>query len=83
MGGYIANPLFHDLSVNNYLWLTDIILEMDTFNPQLASRFVQPLLQHRLYDQTRKDKMIECLNILKDKASSNDVIEVVNSGLEN
>ncbi|MEE2769955.1 MAG: aminopeptidase N [Pseudomonadota bacterium] len=83
LGGYIANPLFHDLSVNNYLWLTDIILEMDTFNPQLASRFVQPLLQHRLYDQTRKDKMIECLNILKDKASSNDVIEVVNSGLEN
>lgn len=81
LGSYIANPLFHDLKYNNYGWLTDLILEMDTFNPQLASRFVQPLLQHRLYDQDRRDQMLICLEKLKTSANSNDVIEVVNLGL--
>lgn len=83
LGSYIANPLFHDLKYDNYGWLTDLIIEMDTFNPQLASRFVQPLLQHRLYDQERKDQMIICLEKLKVAANSNDVIEVVNNGLAN
>ena len=83
LGSYIANPLFHDLKYDNYAWLSDLIIEMDSFNPQLASRFVQPLLQHRLYDQERKDRMVICLEKLKTLAKSNDVIEVVNSGLAN
>ena len=54
---------------------------MDSFNPQLAARFVQPLLQHRLYDERRKSAMLVCLEKLKERAQSSDVIEVVNSGL--
>ena len=29
VGSYMANPLFHDRSYDNYEWLTDMILDMD------------------------------------------------------
>lgn len=83
VGSYMANPLFHDRSYDNYEWLTDMILDMDEFNPQLAARFVQPFMHHRLYDEGRSAEMVICLEKLQSKAKSKDLKEVVTSALIN
>lgn len=80
IGAYVSNPNFHDLDYDNYTWLTDLILSMDQFNPQMAARFVQPFLHHRLYDTERSDIMKKCLIRLVSEAKSDDVKEVAERG---
>lgn len=72
------NPVcFHDLSGASYQLLTDTIIEIDAFNPQIASRLLEPLTHWERYDETRKRLMHEELNrILAHPKLSKAVFEI-------
>src|SRR5262249_47236515 len=70
-----GNPLrFHAADGEGYEFLTDYILKIDRFNPQLASRLVEPLIHWKKWDVGRQLLMKEQLErILKTPKLSKDV----------
>lgn len=69
---------FHDISGKPYTFLVDQVRKIDTFNPQLAARLIEPLIQWRKYDPTRQQLMRQELERLKEVPNlSNDVYELV------
>lgn len=79
----MLNPVkFHDASGVGYDFLTDAIIELNTINPQIASRMVGPMREWRRFTKIRRDKMRECLErIMKIDDLSKDVYEVVSKTL--
>jgi aminopeptidase N len=50
-----ANPnRFHAIDGSGYHFLAEILHELNTANPQVASRLITPMLQYRRYDPTRQ-----------------------------
>jgi aminopeptidase N len=75
---------FHDKSGAGYQLIADFALKIDSFNPQLASRIVEPLIHWRKFDATRQALLqAQLRRILATKPLSNDVYEVVSRSLEN
>lgn len=75
---------FHDKSGAGYQLVADFALKIDSFNPQLASRIVEPLIHWRKFDATRQALLqAQLRRILATKPLSNDVYEVVSRSLEN
>ena len=55
---------------------------MNKFNPQLASRLVEPMIHWKKYDKERQELMkSELQRILKSDGLSNDVYEMVDAAL--
>lgn len=77
------NPVrFHDISGEPYAFLTDFVLEINAFNPQLASRMVMPLIHWKKFDETRQRLMKAQLErIAETKNLSNDLYEIVSKSL--
>jgi len=70
---------FHDSSGEGYSFLGDMIIKLNTINPQIAARLVTPLVNWKRYDSNRQSLMREQLNrIAVQKGLSNDVAEIVN-----
>ncbi len=78
-----GNPAqFHDLSGEGYQLLADYIIELNTLNPQIASRLVTPLVSWRKYDEQRQALMKAQLErIASTDKLSKDVYEMVNKAL--
>ncbi|MCR9277402.1 MAG: aminopeptidase N [Pseudomonadaceae bacterium] len=73
---------FHALDGSGYRWLTDRVLDVDSRNPQMASRLVNPLIQWRRVDSKRGEFMRACLErIVEHDGLSKDVFELVSKGL--
>jgi aminopeptidase N len=70
-------PAFHNKSGEPYAFLADLILTIDTFNPQLAARLIEPLVHWRKYDKYRQTLMREQLERIANVSLSNDVAEIV------
>ncbi|UIP29357.1 aminopeptidase N [Photobacterium sp. TLY01] len=52
------NPVrFHAKDGSGYRFLTEILTALNTSNPQLASRLIEPFLKYRLYDEERQALM--------------------------
>lgn len=78
-----ANPIgFHDSSGAGYKFLADIVIQLNSINPQIAARLLLPLIQWRRFDEKRQDMMkaeLKLIAAIPDIA--NDVYEIVNRGL--
>jgi aminopeptidase N len=55
---------FHALDGSGYVFLTDIICELNSRNPQVASRLLTPLIEFKKYDLHRQQLMRSQLNRL-------------------
>lgn len=78
--GNLSN--FHDKSGAGYQFLASQVLEVDSFNPNLAARLAEPLLRWRKFDETRQERMCAQLRrIAENKSLSRNVYEIVSKGL--
>jgi aminopeptidase N len=77
------NPVcFHDVSGLGYEFLGDAVIELNSINPQIASRLLTPLKEWRRYTEDRQKKMKDVLtSISKLDDLSPDVFEIVNKTL--
>ncbi|MBK8454540.1 MAG: aminopeptidase N [Thiofilum sp.] len=79
----MRNPLhFHAFDGQGYEFLAKRVLELNTFNPQIASRMVRPLMNWRHYEPVRSGLMKAQLErIQKTPNLSSDVNEIVTKSL--
>ncbi|OEU54452.1 MAG: aminopeptidase N [Desulfobulbaceae bacterium S3730MH12] len=70
---------FHDNSGEGYSFLGDMIIKLNTLNPQIAARLITPLINWKRYDKGRQALMREQLDrIAGQKGLSRGVAEIVN-----
>ncbi len=73
---------FHRADGAGYAFLADRILELDSFNPQIASRLVAPLGRWKRYRQPWSDAMKQQLQRILDHGKlSKDTFEMVSKSL--
>ena len=79
-----GNPArFHAADGTGYRLLSDIVLELNTLNPQIASRLVRTMSRWRRYDEGRRALMQSELERIRDSDGlSKDVLEIVSKSLE-
>jgi len=74
---------FHQINGEGYAFLTDQVLKIDRFNPQLAARMAEPLIHWKKFDYQRQLLMkAQLQRILTDPKLSNDVYEIISKSLE-
>ena len=73
---------FHVASGEGYRFLADMVIQLNSINPQVAARMVKPLTAWKRYDQNRQQLMKAQLErILQSKKLSEDVYELVKKSL--
>jgi aminopeptidase N len=79
----INNPVkFHDASGKGYAFLRDVIIELNTINPQIAARMVTPLREWKRYTPQLQAHMKAALEaVLATPNLSGDVFEIVSKSL--
>ena len=80
----IGNPVrFHAENGAGYKLLSDIIIELDSINPQVAARMVGAMARWRRFTERNRDAMkAELQRILAVDSLSNDVYELVEKSLQ-
>lgn len=84
IGAFAAANLavFHRQDGAGYQLLTDVIIELNTLNPQVAARIITPLIQFKKFDESRQVLMQQSLQqILALPQLSNDLFEKVSKAL--
>ncbi len=84
IGSFAAQNVafFHKIDGSGYEFLTDILIKLNTTNPQVASRLMTPLIEFKKFDETRQSLMtaqLQRIAALPDLA--NDLYEKVNKAL--
>ncbi|WP_411572405.1 aminopeptidase N [Vibrio sp. TH_r3] len=79
-----ANPVhFHAKDGSGYRFIGEILTELNSSNPQVASRLIDPLLKYRNYDQARQVLMhAELEQLSKMDNLAKDLFEKVTKALE-
>ncbi|PHN25074.1 aminopeptidase N [Pseudomonas sp. ICMP 561] len=73
---------FHAADGSGYRFLADLVIQLNGFNPQIASRQLAPLTRWRKYDSKRQSLMKDELVRIRDSGElSSDVFEVVSKSL--
>lgn len=73
---------FHAPDGSGYRFLADLVIQLNGFNPQIASRQLAPLTRWRKYDSARQALMKAELVRIRDSGElSSDVFEVVSKSL--
>lgn len=73
---------FHAADGSGYRFLADLVIELNGFNPQIASRQLAPLTRWRKYDTARQALMKAELERIRSSGElSSDVFEVVSKSL--
>lgn len=73
---------FHAADGSGYRFLADIVIQLNGFNPQIASRQLAPLTRWRKYDSARQALLKAELERIRSSGElSSDVYEVVNKSL--
>ena len=77
------NPMaFHEVSGSGYQLLTEVIIKLNSLNPQVAARMIDPLLRFKRYDGTRQELMKQSLTQLSQlKDLSRDLFEKISKAL--
>jgi aminopeptidase N len=74
---------FHAKDGSGYAFLAEVVLKLDSLNPQIAGRIVPPLARFRDYDEGRAKKMqAEITRILAKPDLSKNVREVAETSLD-
>ena len=85
VGAFAAgNPQhFHAPDGSGYKLLIDVVIELNSLNPQTAARLLAPMRQWRRYEPTRQAAMAAELKRLLDQPKlSPDVYEVASKSLD-
>ncbi len=85
IGSFCAgNPsAFHAVDGSGYQFLTEMLSDLNTRNPQVASRLIEPLIRLKRYDSTRQALMRQALETLKGLENlSGDLFEKITKALE-
>ncbi|WP_409307505.1 aminopeptidase N [Pectobacterium sp. B1J-3] len=79
-----SNPsAFHAEDGSGYRFLTEILIDLNTRNPQVAARLIEPLIRLKRYDVKRQGLMREALEQLKAlKDLSGDLFEKIGKALQ-
>jgi aminopeptidase N len=79
----INNPVkLHDPSGTGYAFLRDVIIELNTINPQMAARQLTPLREWKRYTPALQALMKDALQVVLDTPNlSNDVFEITSKSL--
>ncbi|EKT62069.1 aminopeptidase N [Providencia burhodogranariea] len=79
-----GNPsAFHAQDGSGYQFLYEILVDLNTRNPQVASRLIEPLIRLKRYDEKRQSLMRNKLEQLKGLENlSGDLFEKVTKALE-
>lgn len=79
-----GNPAaFHALDGSGYQFLYEILVDLNTRNPQVASRLIEPLIRLKRFDEKRQNLMRNTLEQLKGLDNlSGDLFEKVTKALE-
>jgi len=73
---------FHAADGSGYRFLADLVIQLNGFNPQIASRQLAPLTRWRKYDSARQALMKAELERIRNSGElSSDVFEVVSKSL--
>lgn len=77
------NPIhFHARNGEGYVFLREFVQDLDTLNPQVTGRMVNPLTTWKRYDKDRQQLMREQLNILlSGNKISKDLYEIVTKSI--
>jgi aminopeptidase N len=80
----LRNPsALHVKSGEGYIFLREMVQQLDTLNPMVAARMVKPLTTWKRYDKERQGLMREQLQLmLTDKKISTDLYELVSKSLK-
>ncbi len=83
IGAFQANNVvFHDTSGQGYQFLADKVMELDSFNPQVASRMAGAFLNwKKLVPELAESMKAQILRIQSKPGLSNDVAELMSSCL--
>ncbi|MDB9565211.1 aminopeptidase N [Providencia rettgeri] len=85
VGAFTAgNPVnFHAEDSSGYQFLYEILVDLNTRNPQVASRLIEPLIRLKRYDEQRQAQMRKVLEQLKALDNlSGDLFEKITKALE-
>lgn len=85
VGAFTAgNPVnFHAEDSSGYQFLYEILVDLNTRNPQVASRLIEPLIRLKRYDEKRQAQMRKVLEQLKELDNlSGDLFEKITKALE-
>jgi aminopeptidase N len=84
VGGFInQNPVnFHRLDGSGYRFLTDMVIELNRLNPQIASRLLTPLTKWRRYAGRAELMRTELERLAAEPELSPDVFEIVTKSLQ-
>lgn len=83
IGAFTSNfAEFHGADGLGYQFLAEQVLRLDTLNPQIAARLVQPLTRWKRFDKSRQQLMQgELKKIIQTEKLSNDLYEIVAKSL--
>lgn len=85
VGAFVsANPAaFHAADGEGYRFLTEILSDINTRNPQVAARLIEPLIRLKRYDAPRQALMRQALEQLKTLDNlSGDLFEKIGKALQ-
>jgi aminopeptidase N len=84
VGAFCQNHFhFHAKNGDGYRYLSEIIIELDGLNPQMAARMVTPLIGWKRYDKLRQVMIVRELERIQRKDDvSRDVYEIVTKCLK-
>lgn len=79
-----ANPLaFHAVDGSGYQFLVEMLIDLNTRNPQVAARLIEPLIRLKRYDEARQCLMRQALEQLKGMENlSGDLYEKISKALD-
>jgi len=78
-----SNPAaFHAEDGSGYQFMVEMLTELNSRNPQVASRLIEPLIRLKRYDAKRQEKMRAALEQLKGLENlSGDLFEKISKAL--
>ncbi|CAM2944835.1 aminopeptidase N [Vibrio rarus] len=84
IGSFFANPYaFHAIDGSGYQFAGEMLAKLNSINPQVASRLLDPLLKFARYDEQRKQLMRQQLESLRDTPNlAKDLFEKVEAALK-
>ena len=73
---------FHHSSGSGYRYLADIVIKLNSINPQVAARLITPLTQGKKFDLSRQEKMrTQLIRIGETPELSSDLYEKIHKSL--
>nr|WP_298057839.1 aminopeptidase N [uncultured Halomonas sp.] len=82
IGAFAQNRInFHRLDGQGYQLLADVVIELNSLNPEIAARLITPLTRWQRFDETRQALMRSQLERIKQQPLSSNVYEVVEKAL--